>query len=189
MQSTIAAPKLVSRLLTIRTNHDVEDILAELPHALWKPLGNKPNNHALINALIDPADALVERVTNGLDAVIERKVLLEKREDLQSPRQAVEELFGVPGGHVHQLREDTERRALAGNMVVMVRDSGSDKAPTVAVEDRGVGQHPSDFESTLVSLAEENKLKRLYLMGAYGWGGAAAYAFTDRYAAFLSRRD
>ena len=28
---------------------------------------------------------------------------------------------------------------------------------------------PSDFESTLVSLAEENKLKRLYLMGAYGW--------------------
>ena len=40
-----------------------------------------------------------------------------------------------------------------------------------------------------MSLAEENKLKRLYLMGAYGWGGAGAYAFTGGYAAFLSRRD
>lgn len=186
---TIAAADVATRLLTVQTNNDIEAILAAVPKPVWKPLGNKPNNHALINVLIDPADALVERVTNGLDAVIERKVLLENREDLQSPRQAAEELFGVTGGHVYNLRDDGERRALAAKVVVTLRDSGLDKAPTVAVEDRGVGQHPSDFETTLVSLAEENKLKRLYLMGAYGWGGAAAYAFTGGYATFLSRRD
>ena len=143
MQTAIAAPELATKLLAIRTNQEVEAIIAGLPHAVWKPLGNKPNNHALINVLIDPADALVERVTNGLDAVIERKVLLENREDLQSPRKAVEELFGVPGGHVYQLRDDSERRELARNVVVTLRDSGADKAPTVTVEDRGVGQHPA----------------------------------------------
>ncbi len=189
MQPTTAARDQTVSLLTIRTNEDIEAILANMPHAVWKPVGDKPNNHASINVLTDPGDALVERVTNGLDAVIERKVLLEKREDLQSPRQAAEELFGVPGGHVYNLRDDAQRNRLAKNVIVTLRDSKSDKSPTVTIEDHGIGQHPMNFEQTLVSLSEENKVKDLYLMGAYGWGGAAAYAFTHKYAAFLSRRD
>lgn len=181
--------KLVTRLLHIENNRDVEAILAEVPHGAWKPVGGKPNNHAQVNILTDPADALVERVTNGIDAVIEREVFLRNRYDLQSPRQAAEELFGVPGGHVYNVADDATRNRLARNVIVTLGDSGTDKSPTVTVEDRGVGQHPSDFEQTLVSLNEDNKVKQLYLMGAYGWGGAGAYAFADKYAVLVSRRN
>src|SRR5262249_52126662 len=118
MPTVTVATDLARRLLDVRTNTDVEAILAGVPNAVWKPLGNKPNNHALVNVLIDPADALVERVTNALDAAIERRVLRQGREDLQSPRQAAEELFGVPAGHVHNMRDDAERRKLARQVVV-----------------------------------------------------------------------
>lgn len=189
MPTTIATDTL-KRLLNVQTNSDVEAILDTVDRPIWKPVGDKPNNHALINVLIEPGDALVERVTDAFDAVIERAVLKNKREDLQSPRQAADELLGVPGGHVYNLRgEDEVRRGLAKNVVVTVRDSGADKAPTISIEDRGVGQHPTAFERTLVSLAEENKLRRMYQIGAYGWGGAAVFSFTDRYAIFVSRRD
>lgn len=188
MRATLSATEVAERLFSVRTNADIEAIITAQPNAVWKPLGAKRNNHALVNVLIDPGDALVERVTNGLDAVIEQAVLRAKREDIEAPRQAVSELLSIDRGYVYNVRDDAKRRDIAKNVVVTLRDSEAEKMPTVVIDDRGIGQHPAAFETTLVSLAEENKLKRLYLMGEYGWGGAAAYSFADRYAAFVSRR-
>jgi hypothetical protein len=182
-----SATELATRLLNINTVSDVEEILAAVPDQAWRPLGGKPNNHPLVNALSDSGDALVERVTNGMDALIEREVLRSGRKDLQSPRHAVDVLFGIPSGHVVGVTDEGVRRAMASSLVVTVRESGVEKEPTVVVSDRGVGQHPSDFESTLVSLNENNKRSSLYLMGAYGWGGAASFGFC-KYAVFVSRR-
>src|SRR6266851_1571705 len=185
--AVLSETELAAKLLTIKTTGDVADILADMPDQVWLPLGGKANNHPLVNALSDSGDALVERVTNGMDALIEREVLRSKRTDFKSPREAADKLFGIPGGHVVGLTDNDRRRELAGALIVTARESGVEREPTVIVEDQGVGQHPSDFDKTLVSLNEENKRSSLYLMGAYGWGGAASVSFC-KYAVFVSRR-
>jgi hypothetical protein len=185
--AVVSDKQLAAKLLSINTVNDVADILAGMQDHVWRPLGGKANNHPLVNALSDSGDALVERVTNGMDALIEREVLRSKRADFKSPREAADILFGIPGGHVVGLTDNDRRRELAGALIVTARESGVEKEPTIIVEDQGVGQHPSDFDKTLVSLNEENKRSSLYLMGAYGWGGAASFSFC-KYAIFVSRR-
>jgi len=185
--AVMSETELAASLFTIKTALDVEQLLATISDQVWRPLGGKPNNYSAANALSDSGDALIERVTNGMDALIEREVVRSGRTDLKNPREAVDLLFGIPGGHIAGVKDEVRRRELAGALVVTLRESGVEKEPTVVIEDQGIGQHPADFEHTLVSLNEENKRSSLYLMGAYGWGGAASFAFC-KYAVFVSRR-
>jgi hypothetical protein len=190
--ATIERTNIAGRLLRASTTKDIEQLLAQLPNQDWKPLGGKPGNFAIVNIGSDPGDGLVEKVTNGIDAILEREALLAGRTDFENPRAAADALLGVPGGHVANVKDDGadrgKRRQLAQRLVVTLRDSGVEKQPTAVIEDQGIGQHPDDFAKTLVSLNEENKRNRLYLMGAYGWGGASAFGFT-KYAVYVSRRD
>lgn len=180
--------ELAKRLLEAKTVADVDTILAAIDNLEWKALGGKPNNHALVNAISDPGDALVERVTNAQDAVIERDVILTGKTDLSSPRQAVAAFYPIiKDGKLENLANTTERRAIANQVRVTLRESGADKRPTVTVFDVGTGQHPSDFEMTLVSLNEQNKRTKLYQQGAYGWGGASSFAFAA-YTILISHR-
>ena len=49
------------------------DIFCEAnPEVGWRPVGDKVNNTGPVGAASDPARALLERVTNGIDAVIQR---------------------------------------------------------------------------------------------------------------------
>lgn len=182
--------QVAEQLLTARTVADIERVVESVPEPVWMPLGGRRANAAQLGVFADSADALIERVTNGMDAEIEREVLLREQGEFSNPRQAVEALFGIPGGHIADVADNRTpaHRELASQIVLTLRDSGDDKRPTVQVFDHGVGQHPSDFARTLVSLNEDNKRTRLYLLGAYGWGGAASFSFAA-YVAFLSRRN
>jgi hypothetical protein len=185
---------LVARLFTARTAAEIEAIIAEIPDARWRQLGDKPGNYALVNVGSDAADALMERITNAMDAVIEREVELRDERDIEDPRQAAEKLLGVPGGHVWKMRDkpglkrDDARRALAEQVRITLREGTHKEHPTVVVEDEGIGQHPEDFPKTLTSLNESNKRDKFYLLGAYGWGGASVYAFGE-YTLVVSRRN
>src|SRR6266851_254422 len=179
--------KVAAMLFAVKTVADVEELIATIPNPTWMPLGGSRIIKKLVNALSDSGDALVERITNGMDALIEAEVLRARRTDLKSPREAADLFFGVPAGHVVGLTDEIKRRKLAEALVVTLRESGTEKQPTVIIEDRGIGQHPEDWKNTLVSLNEANKRSHLYLMGAYGWGGAASFSFS-KYAIFVSRR-
>jgi hypothetical protein len=61
-----------------------------------------------------------------------------------------------------------------------------DKCPTVDVVDRGIGIRPQDFPETILSLQSGNKIKKHYLAGAFGQGGAATLAFCE-YTVIVSR--
>src|SRR5262245_11777025 len=68
---------LLSELLKSEASHRARDLLraysaANAGRALWRPVGNRQNDSATIQAASYPARALIERITNGLDAVIER---------------------------------------------------------------------------------------------------------------------
>ena len=47
----------------------------------WRPVGDNEANYGLINIGSDPGTALVERITNALDGVIEREALRQLDED------------------------------------------------------------------------------------------------------------
>lgn len=179
---------LAAQVSSARTPDDVAALVAAVANARWLPLGGKRGNFAQVNVASSPADALVEKVTNGMDAIIEEAVELSGRRDFASPREAVNKLLGVPNGHVANLTDKSKRRELARKLVVTLAESGAPRAPTVIVRDSGIGQHPDDFARTLVSLNEDNKRRQMYLIGAYGWGGAAAFSFA-RAAILVSRRE
>lgn len=195
MKTTTPTPAgLVARLFTAKTAADIEGVISGMPDARWRQLGDKPGNYALVNVGSDAADALMERITNAMDAVIEREAELRDERDLDDPRGAAERFLGVPGGHVWKMRDkpgqrrDEARRALAQQVRVTLREGTRKEHPTVAVEDDGIGQHPDDFPTTLTSLNESNKRDKFYLLGAYGWGGASVYAFGD-FTLVVSRRN
>jgi hypothetical protein len=69
---------------------------------------------------------------------------------------------------------------------VLLHSSGVEYAPTIDVFDDGIGIRPEDFASTILSLQSGNKIRKPYLIGAFGQGGASTLAFCD-YALIVSR--
>jgi hypothetical protein len=193
MKATVTRTDLATRLLAVRTAADVEAIVAAIPNARWRHLGDKPGNYALVHVGSDPADALMERVTNAMDAVLEREAERRGELGLPDPREAASKLLGVPAGRIWKMKDgpsatrEEARRALAKQVVLTLREGTRREHPTAVVADAGIGQHPSNFPSTLTSLNESNKRDKFYLLGAYGWGGASVYAFS-KYTVVVSRR-
>ncbi len=156
----------------------------------WLPLGGRDNNAGSVNLAIEPGQALVERITNALDAHIELQYEQRGRpKGLDSPRTAVAHLWDLEA-------ERLTRETQAGNHFIQtmapkttVRAIGSTRRPqsTVVIEDMGIGQHPSDFENTVLSLGESNKVSKPHLMGAFGQGGSSTFAFCP-YSLIISRR-
>ena len=178
-------------LLNATSVQDVEGLLQSLDESrayTWQPVGSRENNAGTIDLASDAKRALVERITNAIDAVLERCAAEDKRDlpEPGSPRRAVERWRGVAGGHIHRLEND-QRQALADEIEVVFLDSGDPKFPTIVIRDLGIGQHPSDFSSTLLSLSQSNKLRRPCLAGVYGQGGAATYAWSE-YTIIVSRK-
>jgi hypothetical protein len=158
----------------------------------WRPVGDNEANYGLINIGSDPRNALIERVTNALDGVIEREALRQmgKRRGTvpASPREAVELWFRVSGGRVASLGDPAKRQPLADNVVVTLLDGDHKRRPSVMIRDLGVGLTPSLIPSTILSLSGTNKIDKPYLAGAYGQGGSTVLAFSPGGALFVSRR-
>ena len=158
----------------------------------WRPVGDNEANYGLINIGSDPGNALIERITNAIDGVIEREALRQlakKRGTIPaSPREAVERWFRVPGGRVTNLGDPAKRQPLADNVVVTLLDGDHKRRPSVRIQDRGVGLTPSLVPTTILSLSGTNKIDKPYLAGAYGQGGSTVLAFSPDGTLFVSRR-
>ena len=182
--------QIVDNVLAATSSGDVERLLAavaaEYGALHWRDLGDRPNNAGTVQIASSAASALIERVTNAIDGMIELKAEQHTGALPVSPRDAAREWFGIPRNGIGEFTEK-ERRALASNISVILEESGERDRPTVCVTDRGIGQHPADVPATLLSLNENNKVAKPYLQGAYGQGAAATYRF-GRYTLILTRR-
>lgn len=159
----------------------------------WRPVGDNEANYGLINIGSDPGSALIERVTNAIDGVIEREALRQlgrkgRRAVPASPREAVDLWFRVPGGRVANLLDVSKRQPLADNVVVTLLDGDQKRRPCVMIRDRGVGLTPTQIPNTILSLSGTNKIDKPYLAGAYGQGGSTVLAFSPEGTLFVSRR-
>ncbi len=156
----------------------------------WVPLGGRENNAGSVNLAVESGQALVERITNGIDAHIELQYELGGRpNDLDSPRSAVTRFWGLHAGRLtRQSRQIAQFiDEMAPKTAVRVVGSADRSESSVVIEDSGIGQHPEDFPRTLLSLGESNKVNKPYLMGAFGQGGSSTFAHCP-YSIITSRR-
>ncbi len=185
-------------LVALATSTEIDPVLrivAELEKRFqytWRAVGENEANYGLINIGSDPGFALIERVTNAVDAVIEREASrrLTKRTGPipSSPREATELWFQIPGGRVANLGDPRNREPLADQVVVTLLEGTQRRRPTVLIRDLGVGLTPSLIPKTILSLSGTNKIDKPFLAGAYGQGGSTVLAFSPKGTLIVSRR-
>lgn len=178
------------KIMAARTSTDVEELLDDATVLFgamhWRPVGDRPNNIGTIRMASDPALALVERITNSIDALLDLGAHQNPHEAPPSPREAAQRWYAVPRqGLGDMVNED--RRKLGEKISVTLMESGESKRPTIVVEDEGIGQSPSAFSTTLLSLNESNKVSQPHTAGTYGQGGSATFGFSKA-TIILSRR-
>lgn len=177
---------LLDELKSLNTSEQVEDFIER--HDLqfkWKPLGGRENENT-VHIMKDPANALTERITNAIDACLERAIHENDVGSASSPRNAVSKLFGLSKAGYNEMPKNWVTATANANINVSIDESSSENRPVIQVEDQGIGQRPQDFEDTFLSLTEDSKVTKPYLIGKYGQGGASTFQFCN-YAIIISR--
>ena len=173
--------EFLQRLRTATTVAGVEEAISEFETtngsaASWVPLGNRQNNRGSVEISADPGRAMVERVTNGIDAVLEAEH--EKHNGLphcRNPRMAAEAWLKVPDEGLSGMTP-SDRRKLARAVTVTLLAGDTKTSRTIEVRDAGIGLSAEQMPSTILSLNESNKMQKHYLAGAYGQGGSTTFA-------------
>jgi hypothetical protein len=143
----------------------------------WLPVGRE-NNRGTIEVSSDPARSAVERLTNGMDGVLELEYQRHSGlPECRSPREAAEAWLGVPESGLSAMTP-VQRRALAQRVSIRMEEGEGRESRVLEVRDQGIGIAPEDVTRTILSLNESNKLQKHYLVGAYGQGGSSTFAFS-----------
>lgn len=176
------------------TESDVSDVLKnsglDTSLGYWRPYGGNQNNYGVVeNQQSSPIAALVEKITNGIDAIlmracIEHGIRPDSKEAPKSIEDAVEKFF--PAHKNWDLHEYRRRQA---ERLQIIAD-GPKKETSLIIYDDGEGQSPEDFEKTFLSLLRGNKNDVHFVHGKYNMGGAGAVIFCGkrRYQLICSRR-
>jgi len=142
--SKLETSALAAVLWDARTMTDVKAVLAEVAKVRtlkWRALGDRPNNNGTIRMASDPNVAFVERVTNGMDAIMDLAHLQHPEYPVVTPREAAERWLHVPSDGLGAMIP-AERRSLAERLVVTFRAGDDAPRPTIVVQDVGTGQTP-----------------------------------------------
>ena len=164
----------------------------------WKPYGGNFNNAGTFeNQQSSPENALVEKLTNSIDAILMKECMIRgiNPKDKNNPEvpqtinAATKIFFNVDNGKWENI-VSTERNRIAQNIQIIL--TGDRKTPNVAIYDNGEGQNPSNFESTFLSIARGNKNDVPFVQGKYNMGSTGALVFCGekhRYQMIISRRN
>lgn len=138
----------------------------------WLPYGGTLGNYSSFENQQSTAEgALMEKVTNSIDAILVRQSLTKgidpkSQKAPQSMDEAVKTLFS---------NEELE------NEKVLVITDGSSQQPNIIIADNGEGQEASDFEDTLLSLQKGNKNSIKFVQGKFNMGSTGAAVFCGKY--------
>jgi len=152
----------------------------------WVPVGDRENNVGTIEGSADPGRSIVERITNGIDAILEKEH--EKHNgipDCRTPREAAFSWMEVPLQGLSELTP-TQRRGLSQQIVVKIQAGDGKEARIIEIRDEGIGLTPENMRSTILSLNESNKIHKHYVAGMYGQGGSSTFA-RSKYTLIASR--
>lgn len=164
----------------------------------WHPYGDNLNNAGTFeNQQSSPENALVEKLTNSVDAILMKHCYVKgldpkSKTDSRVPQdmyEAIELFYGVKNGKWENVI-DKDRNAVAQNIQIIL--TGDRKTPNVAIFDNGEGQNPDNFPSTFLSIAHGNKNDVPFVQGKYNFGATGAVVFCgdeQRYQMIISRRN
>ena len=156
----------------------------------WDYYGGTDSNFSVVeNQQSGAVPALIEKVTNGIDAILMRRCI-ENGIDPRSPQaprsimEAVEKFF--PDYKNWDIVPN--RRRQAGNLQILA--DGPRLNTSLVVYDNGEGQLPQEFTNTFLSLLRSNKNEIHFVHGQYNMGGTGAVAFCGdlRYQLIGSKR-
>ena len=162
----------------------------------WKALGNNRSNYGVVkNQQSSPIAALIEKMTNSIDALLTKKCYeygLEpsSNEAPNSMDEAIDKFYPENNWDLRDFRrnQSEELQIIAdGNGP---RTQRSKQPTSVIVYDNGEGQHPENFEDSFLSLLRGNKNNVRFVQGKYNMGGSGAIVFCGkkRYQLIASKR-
>ena len=176
--------QLFEELYLAQTEDDVDKVINSHPDIFkqenWGPLGGNENNFGVIeNQQSNPIAALIEKITNSIDAVLMKKCLeagIEPKSEYapQSMEKAKVNFF--PNYGDWDLSQFRNRQA---ENIQIIAD-GPRSNTSLIIYDAGEGQHPEDFEDTFLSLLYGNKNEIHFVQGKYNMGGSGAIVFCSK---------
>ena len=165
--------------------------LDSVEDAIWFPLGGNENNFGVIeNQQASPIAALIEKLTNSIDAILMRRCIevgIDPKSTAapNSMHDAIEAFFS-PDYKNWNFKGARKAQAQA----IQILANGSTTRPCLTIYDDGEGQHPEKFETTFLSLLQGNKNEIPFVQGKYNMGGTGAIVFCgeNRYQLIGSKR-
>ena len=146
----------------------------------WAPYGgNKGNCGTFENQQSSAIPALVEKITNSIDAILIKECFAKgiNPKDKQAPdnmKSAVEMFFNVPNGEISELG-NKQRSKLGDNLQIIA--TGEKETPSILIYDNGIGQHHSEFKDSFLSLHSNNKADIQFVQGKYNMGSTCSVVF------------
>lgn len=150
----------------------------------YKFLGDNESNGSNVGQLTTGEKGVVERVTNAIDAVIEKERQKHGIRYAKNSSVIIKKAFPNYYNHMQNVMEEVADRSQAkdaeGFVTLAVNDGSRSNKPTIDIVDKGTGLLGHEFESTILSINKGNKLSsdKSYLIGAFGQGGSTSLAFT-----------
>lgn len=182
--NTISLEKLFLELYNAKTEEELEIIIQTYPDVFknenWVPVGGNESNYGIIeNQQSNPIAALVEKVTNSIDAILTKKCL-EKGIQPDSPQapKSMEEAIKMFYPEHKNWDLPSPRKKQAEEIQIIA--DGPPRNTSVLIYDNGEGQHPQDFDNTFLSLVRGNKNKIMFVQGKYNMGGSGAIVFCGK---------
>jgi len=146
----------------------------------WRPLGGNENNFGVIeNQQSNPIAALIEKLTNSIDATLMKRCH-EEGIDPRSP-EAPHSMEEAKQRFFESSRDwdlAGSRKSQAENIQIIA--DGPRMKSSLIIYDNGEGQHPHKFENTFLSLLEGNKNEVHFVQGKYNMGGSGAIVFCGK---------
>ena len=186
--------QLFEKLYFAQTEDEVDKIINAHTYIFkpenWHPLGGHENNFGVIeNQQSTPIAALIEKITNSIDAVLMKKCLEEgidpkSNHAPQSMEEARTNFFPY-----HRDWDMATFRNKQAESIQILADGPKGKTSLIIYDD-GEGQHPEEFENTFLSLLQGNKNEIHFVQGKYNMGGSGAIVFCGkkRYQLIASKR-
>ncbi len=146
----------------------------------WVPFGGDEKFFGIVRGQqSSPIAALVEKVTNSIDAILMRKCF-DAGIDPKAPNapRTMEEAINKFFPEHKQWDLQTYRRKQAEEIQVVA--DGPPRNTSVIIYDNGEGQHPHEFENTFLSLVRGNKINIHFVQGKYNMGGSGALVFCGK---------
>ena len=156
----------------------------------WVPYGDNESYFGVIeNQQASPIPALVEKITNSIDAILMKRCYEEgiDPKSVSAPK-TIEDAISIffPNSSNWDL---PGRRGEQSENIQIIAD-GPRKDTSLIIYDDGEGQDPENFGETFLSLLRGNKNEIRFVQGKYNMGGAGAVVFCGkkRYQLIASRR-